>query len=298
VYFMVLQRYLNEYGVDAADLTYGLAAGVGTAWKDDTVPVVFGTCTPWLYNTGFLDHAAERTGSKGLCGVPQPSYKCFQNSNSADCGVNYAADGSRSGPGSTTTVTYADDENFSVDKLFTLSATCAGATGSCTCKTGDGSTNDCGTVKPFFKLGLASDADGAGDFVDDDVKNYAEACRRCHPSGNTEWESGGECLIATTMADYTNRCPRRACTAQESLQTTGITIGVERFDVTTFCGYFPNSKWGFTSDTSDISMFKDPTVDLDPFPNYIMDHGTRLESLRKAQTSYLFSIIVVSGRTS
>merc|ERR1719506_2414642 len=75
--------------------------------------------------------------------------------------------------------------------------------------------------------------------------------------------------------------------------TVGTGIGRERYKITNFCGYFPEQKWGVVSDTKEIEMFKSPDDDTDPFPNYVLDYFTRLEALRKAQTSYLFSIIVV-----
>merc|ERR1719253_302041 len=65
VYFMVLQRYLNEYGVDAGDLS-----GVGFTWKDEAVPVLFGNCGSWLYNSGLVDDSRYGIGSKSVCGVP------------------------------------------------------------------------------------------------------------------------------------------------------------------------------------------------------------------------------------
>jgi hypothetical protein len=259
VYFMVLQRYLEEYGVDGADLTYGLAAGVGTAWKDDTVPVVFGTCQDFLFNSGLVDDAPEKGGSKGLCGVPVPDKTSL---------TAYVAQND-----------FESDESFTVEDIFDGDESKTSA-----------DKSDAGMT---FVLGVDSDTENAGNYKTDQIGYYMKACSRCHPSGNTDWESGGECKIAKTLDEYKDRCTRRACTQKEAWQTQGITIGVERFDVTTQCGYFPLAKWGFTSDISQIEMFKEPETDTDPFPNFVFDFATRQESLRKAQTSYLFSIIVV-----
>merc|ERR1711865_237123 len=131
-----------------------------------------------------------------------------------------------------------------------------------------------------FVLGVDSTTENAGSYKTDQIGYYMKACSRCHPSGNIAWESGGECKIAKTLEDYTKRCTRRACTQKESWQTQGVTIGVERFDVSTQCGYFPLAKWGFTSDISQIEMFKEPETDTDPFPNFVFDFATRQESLR------------------
>ena len=62
---MVLQRYLNEFGVDASDLS-----GVGFTWKDEAVPIEFGNCGSWLYNSGLVDDSRHGIGSKSVCGVP------------------------------------------------------------------------------------------------------------------------------------------------------------------------------------------------------------------------------------
>merc|ERR1712086_25841 len=48
VYFMVLQRYLSEYGLDAGDLSCGMLCGVGVAWANKDIPIVFGCCDAWV----------------------------------------------------------------------------------------------------------------------------------------------------------------------------------------------------------------------------------------------------------
>merc|ERR1719272_286573 len=42
VYFMVMQRYLAEYGVDVGDL-----GNTGFSWQSKTVPLIFGCCDEW-----------------------------------------------------------------------------------------------------------------------------------------------------------------------------------------------------------------------------------------------------------
>jgi hypothetical protein len=38
------------------------------------VPVVFGVCNDWLFDSGLMDDPGEYMGSKGICGVPRPTY--------------------------------------------------------------------------------------------------------------------------------------------------------------------------------------------------------------------------------
>jgi magnesium-transporting ATPase (P-type) len=313
VYFMVLQRVLSEYGVDGGDLTQGLAAGVGVAWKQDTVPVVFGMCDDWLTDSGMMDDPGESMGSKGICGVPQPVYDpAFK------------------------TVEFVGGEEFSYyhiweqerDQVGTL---CPGHTvgqpcapnASTTCAISLYDDKTCiqkPALRPFFKTGtkgtatddstgtitgtpntaystytlIDDDDDKAGDYASDQIEYYLEACLLCHPSGNKDWETGNGCKIAKTKALFDKVCSnRRSCNWDEMALTMGTGIGRERYKVTNFCGYFPEQKWGVVADTKEIEMFKSPDDDTDPFPNYVLDYKTRLEALRKAQTSYLFSIIVV-----
>jgi hypothetical protein len=99
-----------------------------------------------------------------------------------------------------------------------------------------------------------------------------------------------------------NACTRRACDDYEVELVKGLTddFSGEGADVTRYCGFNPNGKWGYTPDNTAItsysftfrSSFK-PEEDADPYPNFVLDHATRVECLKKAQTSYLFSIIVV-----
>jgi len=308
VYFMVLQRVLSEYGVDGGDLTQGLSAGVGVAWKQDTVPVVFGVCNDWLFNSGLMDDPGEFMGSKGICGIPQPVYDpAF------------------------TTVELSEDEEFKYWDIWqqtegqivpasglcvggAVGTTCAalGSPAGCSTSLGDGKTCiNTPPYKDFFKLGssapatfggnpiqkytsIADDDDDAGEYGSDQIEYYLEACLLCHPSGNSEWETGNGCKVAKTKETFAKVCGnRRACNAKEMALTVGTGIGRERYKITNFCGYFPEQKWGVVSDTKEFEMFKSPDEDTDPFPNYVLDYFTRLEALRKAQTSYLFSIIVV-----
>ena len=70
----------------------------------------------------------------------------------------------------------------------------------------------------------------------------------------------------------------------------------ENRDIVNSCGYFPDQKWAYTPDVTPVAPFRDGAKnegDTDPFPNYVLDTPTRWECLKKAQTSYLFSIIVV-----
>jgi hypothetical protein len=46
VYFVVLQRYLQEFGLDAADLP-----GVGDEWLDESIPLIYGCCDQWMIDT-------------------------------------------------------------------------------------------------------------------------------------------------------------------------------------------------------------------------------------------------------
>jgi magnesium-transporting ATPase (P-type) len=93
-------------------------------------------------------------------------------------------------------------------------------------------------------------------------------------------------------------CNRRACTASENLYVAD--TGNVNSDITHSCGYWQDKLWGFTTDLENLVPFNtkqdakgNKNEDTDPFPNYILDFHTRIECLRKAQTSYLFSIIVV-----
>ena len=54
--------------------------------------------------------------------------------------------------------------------------------------------------------------------------------------------------------------------------------------------FTPNpAEWG----EAELQRYPGPQGVTDPFPNNMLDSYTRIEMLRKAQTSYLFSIIVV-----
>ena len=246
VYFMVLQRYLTLYGVDAGDLQ-----GVGFTWKDDTVPVIFGHCGSWLHNSGLVDTSRDGLGSEG------------------DCGVAVAHDG----------------------------AAYLGDSGSPFCLLPAG----CGDVDfgNYLTTGL--------DFADSPTEggNSAEYVEKlCDCTG----PEGGNCLVTDVAGDtgtdlgdklmIGDMCPRRACNAAE-VAAVGDADMPENRDIVNSCGYFPDQKWAYTPDVTPVAPFRDGaksgggTGDEDPFPNYVLDTPTRWECLKKAQTSYLFSIIVV-----
>jgi magnesium-transporting ATPase (P-type) len=217
VYFMVLQRYLNEYGVDAGDLS-----GVGFTWKDEAVPVLFGNCGSWLYNSGLVDDSRYGIGSKSVCGVPI-----------------VAGD-------STTELIWNAEGDIKDEKMLDAMVKCD---------------------EEMF----------AGDTTQ-----------------TTNMESGAGYELETADA-----CPRRACTAAEValVQSDDVSEGA---DIAPYCGYQPGGKWGYTTDNTAITSYSftfresfKPEEDADPYPNFVMDHATRVECLKKAQTSYLFSIIVV-----
>jgi len=214
VYFMVLQRYLNEYGVDAGDLS-----GVGFTWKDETVPVIFGNCGSWLFNSGLVDDSRYGIGSKSVCGVPTPV-------------------------GETEPATLWDAEGNAVDAAY------------------------------WDKQVLC-----------DDQMSLMDTTQTTN--------MGSEYSLTTAKA-----CPRRACTAAEIalVSDTKNNDVTEGSDIVRYCGFIPGYKWGYTSTVDGIKPFRDgakPEEDADPFPNFVLDHATRVECLKKAQTSYLFSIIVV-----
>jgi len=215
VYFMVLQRYLNEYGVDAGDLS-----GVGFTWKDEAVPVMFGNCGSWLFNSGLVDDSRYGIGSKSVCGVPIPI----------------------------------------------------------------------GEVVP------ATLWDAEGNAMDTAYWDKQQACdEQMSPMDTTQTTNmGSEYSLTTAKA-----CPRRACTDAEVLAVQSGAFG-EGADIVRYCGFQPNGKWGYTTDNKEITSYAftfrasfKPEEDADPYPNFVMDHATRVECLKKAQTSYLFSIIVV-----
>ena len=71
-------------------------------------------------------------------------------------------------------------------------------------------------------------------------------------------------------------------------------------ELTYACGLHYDQHWAYTNSVNDLVPFGTNQgdggmldEDTDPFPNYYLDWATRVECLRKAQTSYLFSIIVV-----
>jgi sodium/potassium-transporting ATPase subunit alpha len=71
-------------------------------------------------------------------------------------------------------------------------------------------------------------------------------------------------------------------------------------ELTYACGLHYDQHWAYTNSVNDLVPFGTNQgdggmldEDTDPFPNYNLDWATRVECLRKAQTSYLFSIIVV-----
>jgi sodium/potassium-transporting ATPase subunit alpha len=215
VYFMVLQRYLEIYGLDGSDLP-----GTGFPFKRDTVPVLYNACDEWLTNSGLADGEQAKKGQRGMCGMP-------------------------------------------VDTT--------GAT-----------TN--GVAVPGG-LPAIFDADG----------NAKE-------SGSTWFEN-----CETEFSFRTSpQCVRRPCTADEIMFITG--SDNVNSDITHVCGLQTSlingdkntPKQGFTYSVDKVKPFgnkQGPTGlledDQDPYPNFILDHPTRVECLRKAQTSYLFSIIVV-----
>lgn len=213
VYFMVLQRYLNEYGLDSGDLS-----GVGFSWKDETVPVLFGNCGSWLFNSGLVDDSRFGIGSKSVCGVPEPAGLDTSDLWDGEGNIKNAAD---------------------LDKLQA-------------CDDQMSPTDDTQTTNLGPDYGLSMD----------------------------------------------DACTRRACTPAEIelVSNTKNNDVTEGSDIVRYCGYIPGYKWGYTSTTEFIQPIRDgakPEEDGDPFPNFVLDHSTRVECLKKAQTSYLFSIIVV-----
>eukprot|EP01052_Picozoa_sp_SAG31_P022939 SAG31_NODE_1853_length_7066_cov_3.058705_2_plen_529_part_00 len=90
VYFMVLQRYIDVYGIDGGDLL-----GVGTAWKDARTPAIYGFCNQWLMSSGIADSATEDAAGRGLCGIPmQTTGTCGHiGSDGKTIGLVYGEDG-------------------------------------------------------------------------------------------------------------------------------------------------------------------------------------------------------------
>lgn len=68
---MVLQRYLTEYGLDVADLTCGLACGVGYAWPNEDVPIVFGCCDAWVADNLMVDACTDAQGDPVICSLQE-----------------------------------------------------------------------------------------------------------------------------------------------------------------------------------------------------------------------------------
>ena len=224
VYFMVLQRYLNEFGVDAADLS-----GVGFSWKDEEVPVLYGNCGAWLFNSGLVDDNRYGIGSKSSCGVPTES-TAHKNISTAFATL-WDAEGNVQ---SSTTLDLFEACNMQISTMDTTQTT-----------------------------------------------NYIKGATGDGPDH-----------MAAVVA---LACTRRPCNDEEIglVASDAITEGA---DIIRYCGYMPGGKWGYTTDVSKIKPFRDgakPEEDDDLFPNFVLDRATRVECLKKSQTSYLFSIIVV-----
>jgi len=230
VYFMVLQRYLNAYGVDGGDLP-----GIGVQWSDRTVPVVMGFC-----DANVCQYQVSGTENALIYGCREACMNGFSSCDSFMGGVPYKGQ---------------FDDSIYED-----------------------------AIKKQYHNPYVSDPSSPG--------VQSKLVQRIIHKDASEHE------FDTEICGYQPKLSANAylpgCSATS--KPLGLTLS-------TSSDAIRSDTWSCIERSDDVSNVYSSGIYFNGgpgrptrpnlFPNMYLDFDTRIECLRKAQTSYLFSIIVV-----
>jgi hypothetical protein len=263
VYFMVLQRYLEAYGQDGADLL-----GVGIQWSDARVPVVFGHC-----DANICQYQGAAGDNNPLAGATagQPWNYVLD-----ECAV--ACNG-----GYSTRTQDKDGNAIEADKMFWKVDAKSWDAGFA-----DAKTSICDR-QYFTNAGGAQDvANQQFNFwAPNTASKYKLSQYMCgvQPDDVNNMGAGfmPGCKVETGAGSSVEKKLKNGLAFQGTADSPG-----DRFADFSCLREGGAFKSGIYFDGGPTRPTRNNL-----FPNMVLDYDTRVECLRKAQTSYLFSIIVV-----